>query len=237
MAAVVKRLGAGAWREAGTSVRYNIYRSIHKGLRGFMSDTLLRVGRMDVNDDCERSQAIEQLRGLLAMCTGHLEHENTFVHPAVELAQAGGAEQTATDHVGHVLAIRALEQQIAQFDAAAPAQRAVLAAELYIDLSSFVAENFEHMAVEETHNHTLLAQRFSDDELRAIEHRIVASMTPDESLAGLRWMLPHINAVERAAMLGGMKLGAPPEVFGSVMALAREVLTQRDFYKLERALA
>jgi hypothetical protein len=38
-------------------------------------------------------------------------------------------------------------------------------------------------------------------------------------------------------MLGGMKHGAPPEVFAGVMALAREVLTQRDYYKLERALA
>ena len=113
----------------------------------------------------------------------------------------------------------------------------MLAAELYIDLSNFVAENFEHMAVEETHNHALLTRRFSDDELLEIEHRIVAWMTPEELMVDLRWMLPHINADERAAMLGGMKRGAPPEVFGGVMALARDVLTQRDFYKLERALA
>ena len=236
MAAVVK-VGAGAWRDAGAPERYNIYRAIHKGLRGFMSDTLLRVGRMDVNDDGERSQAIEQLRGLLTMCAAHLVHENEFVHPAIEAAQEGGAEQTAMDHVGHVVAIRTLEQQASQFESAPPAQRAVLAAELYIDLSNFVAENLEHMAVEETHNHALLTRRFSDEELLEIEHRIVASMTPEETMAGLRWMLPHINAEGRAAMLGGMKRGAPPEVFGGVLALAREVLTQRDFYKLERSLA
>ncbi|MBB6092603.1 hemerythrin-like domain-containing protein [Povalibacter uvarum] len=235
MAAVIN-LGAAAWRDE-TASRYNIYRAIHKGLRGFMTDTLLRVGRMDVNDECERNQAIEQVRGLLAMCEGHLVHENEYVHPAIDAVVSGGADETAADHVGHIVAIRTLQQQIAQFEAANGAKRVILAAEIYLDLSTFVAENFEHMAVEETHNHAALARNYSDEEMRDIEHRIVASMTPEQSLAGLRWMLPHVNADERAHMLGGMKAGAPAEVFERVMGLAREVLTQRDFYKLERALA
>jgi hypothetical protein len=110
MAAVLQ----AASRDAGVASRYNIYRVIHKGLRGFMADTLLRIGRMDANDDCERGQAIEQLRGLLGMCMGHLHHENDFVHPAIEAAMTGGAKQTAADHVEHVSAIRTLEEKIAQ---------------------------------------------------------------------------------------------------------------------------
>ena len=50
-------------------------------------------------------------------------------------------------------------------------------------------------------------------------------------------MIPQINASERAWLLGGMKRGAPPEVFRLVIELARETLSQRDFYKLEKALA
>lgn len=49
-------------------------------------------------------------------------------------------------------------------------------------------------------------------------------------------MIGHINATERAFKLGGIKHGAPPQVFNAVMGLAREVLSQRDFDKLELAL-
>ena len=93
------------------------------------------------------------------------------------------------------------------------------------------------MVVEETDNHRALIEAYSDEEVLAIEHAIVGSLSPEESFAGLRWMIPHINASERAFLLGGMRRGAPPEVFKLVMELACEALSQRDFYKLEKALA
>jgi len=225
------------WRDDDPTPRYAIYRLIHKGLRGFMADTLLRVGRMDVNDDCERAETIEQLRGLLGMCTTHLEHENAFVHPAIEKMQAGRQPRTAHDHVAHVVAIRTLGHQLAQFESASPERRALLAQELYLDLSNFVAENFEHMVLEETENHAALVRNYTDAELHGIEQSIRASLTPQDTGTAMRWMLPHVNAGERAAMLTGMKHGAPAEVFNRVLALAGEVLSQRDFYKLQQALA
>jgi len=93
------------------------------------------------------------------------------------------------------------------------------------------------MAVEETENQASLTRSYSDAELLAMEHVIRASLTPEQARMGLRWMLPHVTAAERAVMLGGMKRGAPPEVFNGVMALAAEVLSQRDLYKLQQALS
>ena len=235
MSAVIKT-GAATWRSDEAVPRYNVYRIIHKGLRGFMLDTLARVGQMDLTDDGERAGAIEQLRGLLRFCTSHLEHENEFLHPAIEKFDRDGSRRTAGDHVSHVIAIRALEQQVAQFEAAALERRGMLAHELYLDLGNFVAENLEHMAIEETENHAALIRNYSDQELLEIEQRIRLKLTPEEARIGLRWMLPHVSAGERAAMLGGMKLHAPAEVFNGVMALAQEVLSQRDLYKLQRAL-
>jgi hypothetical protein len=236
MAAVLKS-GAAMWRDTDATPRFNIYRIIHKGMRGFMMDTLVRVGRMDVTDDCERAQTIEQLRGLLAFCAGHLHHENTVVHPAIEKYEPGHSSRTASEHVAHLVAISALEQQALQFETAPTERLAALAQELYLDLSNFVAENFEHMAVEETENQASLTRSYSDAELLAMEHVIRASLTPEQARLGLRWMLPHVTAAERALMLGGMKRGVPPEVFNGVMALAAEVLSQRDLYKLQQALS
>lgn len=217
--------------------RYNIYAAIHKGLRGFMADVLLKLGRMDVTDACEREQVLTELRGLLAMCRGHLQHENDFVHPAIARSDAQLSARTAHEHVEHVAHIEALGRQIAQLESAGSARQAALAQALYLNVSAFVAQNLAHMVVEETENHGALIRACNEEQVFEIEHRIVASLSPQESVESLRWMLAHINAGERAALLGGMKRNAPPEVFDSVFELARQVLSQRDFYKLEMALS
>lgn len=217
--------------------RFNIYTIVHKGLRGFMSDVMHRWGRMDVHDECERASSTQQLRALLAMCRAHLRHENDFVHAAIEKVRPGFTRQLTSEHEEHVSEIERLTAALDAFEAADDSVRGVLAQRLYRDLSVFVGENLVHMAQEETVNHAVLIDAYSDEEILAIEHAIVSSLAPEESLAGLRWMIPQINANERTSLLGGMKRGAPPEVFKRVMELAREALTQRDYYKLEKALA
>lgn len=217
--------------------RYNIYTFIHKGLRGFMTDTLLCWGKADMGDEQARGAAIAQVRGLLDMCQGHLHHENEFIHPALEAARSGAAAQTRHDHVEHEAAIAELRAQLAAVESSQASRQATLAQQFYLRLSTFVAENFEHMVVEETDNHAVLIGAYSDAEILAIKNRLVASLTPQESFTDLRWMIGHINAAERAILLGDMKHGAPPQVFTAVMGLAREVLSQQDFDKLELALA
>jgi Hemerythrin HHE cation binding domain len=238
MSAVLKPSDFNASDLADTAEqRYNIYSIIHKGLRGFMTDTLLRWGKADMGDEQERGVVIAQVRGLLDMCHSHLQHENDFVHPALESARLGAAKQTNHDHIEHATAIAELRAQLTAVESSLGWRRAMLAQRFYLRLSAFVAENFEHMIVEETDNHAVLIDAYSDAEILAIEHRLVASLQPEESFIGLRWMIGHINATERAFLLGGMKRGAPPPVFDAVMGLAREVLSQRDFDKLEMALA
>lgn len=217
--------------------RYNIYTIIHKALRGFMTDTLLRWGKADTTDAQELAEVITHTRDLLEMCAGHIQHENTFLHPALEAARHGAAGQTAGDHIEHEAAIAGLRTQVAAVERSNHFQREVLAQQFYLRLSAFIAENFEHMLVEETSNQTVFSEAYSDAEILTIEQQIIASLTPDELFKDLRWMIGHINAAERAFMLGGMKQGAPPPVFAAVMGLAREVLSERDFNKLATALA
>src|SRR5215468_6943739 len=110
MSAVLKEAVVPA---SAQPTRYNIYNVIHKALRAFMADTLLKVGRMDVSDDGERCETMAQLRGLLALCASHLQHENDFVHPALEQARPGGAALTAVDHEHHELTLAGLQSDAA----------------------------------------------------------------------------------------------------------------------------
>jgi iron-sulfur cluster repair protein YtfE (RIC family) len=186
-----------------TNHRYDIYGPIHKGLRAFMQDTLYRVGCVDTTDARALGATLEQLRSLLDTCEGHLEHENRFVHPALEARRPGGSARTADDHVGHERAIGELRaraedvEHAADYGETAVVERLVQA--LYLALSQFVAENYEHMHYEETENGRLLWAHYTDDELRDLEQTIIAAATPEQLATNLRWMLPALTPSERRA--------------------------------------
>src|SRR5512139_2725091 len=129
--------------------RYNMYAFIHKALRAFMGDTLSGIGRMDPDDAADLEGGIDQLRELLDLCRLHLEHENRFVHPALEACAPGSSSQVAGEHVHHAADIDALDELAdAVVLAPAGAARAAAANRLYRQLAVFVGINFEHMDYE-----------------------------------------------------------------------------------------
>lgn len=217
--------------------RYDMYAQIHKGLRSFMADTLFRIGRLDPSDELDLAEGAAQLRGLLALCRGHLEHENDFVHAAMEARRPGSSGQAAGDHIHHLRSIAALEAELDALERAEGEARAEAALELYRGLALFVAENLEHMHHEETAHNAVLWDAYSDAELEAIERALVASVAPQEMAAVARWMLPAMSAPERAAKLCEMRPALPPQAFAGILGMLKAQLSERDWYKLGPALA
>src|SRR6185436_12665004 len=125
--------------------RMDLYVSIHKALRHFRTDTLTRVGRIDVADRADRDEALGQLEALLGLCLDHLRHENEHVHAAIEARQPAGSQRIAGEHVEHAESIAALQGEAVALRAASGADAERLALRLYRHLALFVAENFQHM--------------------------------------------------------------------------------------------
>lgn len=218
--------------------RYNMYGFIHKALRAFMCDTLLRLGRLDAADPREVDATLQQTRQLLGMCRLHLDDENRFVHPALEACEPGSAARIAGEHVHHEEDIALMLDHVdalerLRVDGDAPAA----AGTLYRLFAVFVGENFQHMDYEEREHNAVLWAHYSDAELHAIEGALVASLPPEARALGLRWMLSSVNHVERVQLLGGIRATAPTEVFGGALALARSQLDEHDWQKLSVALA
>lgn len=222
--------------EAAGQSRFDIYRIIHKALRNFMMDTLTAMGSMDCNDAAQTAQVLNQVRELAAVCRGHFSHENDFVHAAMEVRRPGSAAQVAAEHEHHAWAIGRLEALADAVDQAQGLARQENADELYRYLALFVAENLVHMNLEETENNAVLWATHTDAELLAIEHAIVASLSPQESMATMRWMLPAMNASERAAHMQGIRLHAPAPVFDAMMTIARTHLPSPEWSKLLQSL-
>lgn len=217
--------------------RFDLYTTIHKALRALMADTLLAVGRMDTDDDLEFAQVTQRVLELLSFCASHLMHENDFIHPPLEAGTAGASRQASDDHRHHEQAFSRLAGDVETLRAAAPARRPALALALYRALALFVAENFQHMHMEETAHQEALWAAYGDAELLDVHNRLVASIPPQEMLFWMRWMVPFMNPAERVAVLGGMRAQAPAPAFQAVLDTARPHMDAREREKLDRALA
>ena len=129
-----------------------------------------------------------------------------------------------------------LETSLRAVEGSAGTAREVAALRLYRHLALFVADNLQHMHVEETENHATLIECYSEEEVRAIEGGIIGSHTAAETIMAMRWMLPAVNAPERAALLAGMRQSAPQPAFDATLAAVRPHLGARDWGKLEAAI-
>lgn len=216
--------------------RRNLYAHIHKALRAFMADTLVRIGRLDIDDAADRDEGLAQLEALLQLCETHVQHENAHLHTAIEARAPAGSARIASEHVEHLEAIAALRIDAAALIVARPGTAAALQHRLYRHLALFVAENLEHMNLEETAHNALLWQHYSDDELDAIEARLHAGIPPGEMLHVLGWMLPALPPADRAGIVTVLRARVPAPAFHDLLATCRARLDAGGWRKLCAAL-
>lgn len=216
-----------------TAVRFDLYGPIHKALRAWLFDTVVRVGRLDLDDTGELRRVCDQVDTLAATLRSHLAHEDAFIHGLMQSLAAGSPQQAADDHADHLEAIARTEALNAVLRAA-PSRAACEA--LYHHLALVTAENIEHMHLEETRHHAVLWEHCTDAELLAVEQAIVASLPPREFTDMLSWMLPALAPAVRTQMLTGIRQDAPPPVFEMVLGIARSNLDATGWAKLARSL-
>jgi hypothetical protein len=205
--------------------RHDLYALIHKALRLAMSDAMAVVGRLDTSDDGEVRGAACAVRELIELCRMHLEKEEQFIHPALEAAIPGSSSRTARDHDDHLRAFDRLEAGVRAVERATGERAAAAAGRLYRDLALFMADNLVHMHGEEVDNNAILWATLSDEEILAIERRLVASIPPQKMGGVLRWMAPAMTPAERAKFFANLRAKLPPPAFATVMS---DVIAQLD---------
>lgn len=210
--------------------RYDLYGNIHKGLRRAQCLLLARLGSNDFGDAAATDKLLADLRRLLAMAAAHVRHEDGEIHAALN-GRGIATELIDAQHDDHRAAFAVLEDRIAAVEAAV--HRAEAGRALYLAFAAYIADDFAHMHEEETVTAPLLWRHFTDEELLAIEMRIIGSLPPEENMAFTRMMLPAMNPDQRAALVGGMLQAMPGEMFAAVVEFAiRPSLTEADFQAL-----
>ncbi|MBB4121094.1 hemerythrin domain-containing protein [Martelella radicis] len=212
--------------------RYDLYGPVHKGLRRSQCNLLAALGSADFGnpETCERMLA--EFRHLLSMAASHVVHEDSVIHAALN-ALSLSTGLVDEQHDEHRAAFDALEAMASTVEAAEGPARIAAGRALYLAFAAYIADDFAHMHEEETVVMPLLWQHFSDDELHAMEMKIVGSMPPEKNMAFTRVMVPAMSPAERSGMVGGMFQAMPRPVFDAVIEFAiRPVLSEAEFEAL-----
>jgi hypothetical protein len=207
--------------------RIDLYAPIHKAYRAFLCETLLAVGRVDVDDAVEFNMCLGRVNALLASLRHHAHHEDAFLHPL--LTSRGIRPGSIADHLHQEHEITDLEVLVAQARSALPAQRDALVLRLYRRLGAFVADNFGHMLCEEIDNNATLWAHYSDVQLVTAHNALLASIDPHVFMEIMAWMLPSLTPKELVQVLDGTRAHAPAFVFDALMTTALRTLPEKRF--------
>jgi hypothetical protein len=214
----------------------DLYRDIHKGIRNELFAVTNLAGRVDPADTEALGAAYDRFHELVGLLVDHAGHEDTFVQPLIEKHAPVLGVVVAESHPRLEANLAALEVLAERVLGAATADRRLLAHRFYLGVASFTAAYLEHEEFEELEVMPALSKAMTPDELRAIHGAIVANIPPEAMAYSLPKMLWAMHVDERADMLGGMRMMAPPPVFAGVCEMARSVLDPADYRVLAARL-
>lgn len=218
-----------ARRESLELFAVDLYRDIHKGIRGELFAITSSAGALDPDDAFGRVALAEHVRSVVGVLESHAHHEDAFVDAPLAAVAPQLAAQVNADH-------EVLDAQIGAIAGLAEESCAVQAPEarrllhvLHLELSDFTGAYLRHQLVEERQAMPALAAALTFEEVLAIHVGIVSSIQPEEMARSLAFMLPAMNADDRAELLGGLREAAPAEAFESVLGLACSVLDPAEY--------
>ena len=209
----------------------DLYRDIHKGIRSELFGITMAAGSLDPSDRVHRLALSTRVHDAVALLVSHAAHEDEHVQPSIEAHFPALAERVEVDHLTLESRMETLND-MADAAAFATADQREALHRLYLEFASFTSAYLEHQDVEERVIMPALERAIGSEAAVGIHHAIVSSIPPAETATSLSLMLPAMNIDDRVELLGGMRAGAPAEVFEGVWGLARSVLTPGDYEAL-----
>jgi hypothetical protein len=209
-------------------VTFDLYKDIHKGIRSELFALTGSAGGTDPGDRAARAALADHVGDVYELLELHAEHEDAAIAPHLERELPALAEQVAADHVdfeGRFADI--VDLAVTTADAGDADQRR-LAHLLYLELGSFTSAYLAHQDVEERQIMPALEAAIGVEAVVGVHQQIIGSIPPDVMARSLALMLPAMNVDDRTELLGGMRAGAPAEVFDGVWSLTGSVLAPAD---------
>jgi hypothetical protein len=216
-------------RERFEVLAVDLYRDIHKGIRAELFALTNGAGSVDPADPVGHLALAAHVKAVHRVLESHAHHEDAWIDQPLAATAPDLAARINTDH--EVLEARfaaVAELAVDMVDGPSLERRRLLQL-LHLQLSGFTSAYLQHLLVEEHVVMPTLAAALTPEEVIAIHVGIVSSIPPEEMTTSLAFMLPAMNADDRADLLGGMRHSAPAEAFEGVIGLARSVLEAGEY--------
>ncbi len=211
----------------------DLYREVHKGLRLALFELTNAAGALDGTDQTAVSSFARLFADLDMMLETHHGHEDgELLGSLIERHAPEAATVIAEGHKESDHMLAELRSMVAELRSGADNSTA-----LYDSVAAFTAHYLSHMSVEETVVMPALQRSVSFDELMEITMAIRTSVPPPDMCVFLRYMLPAMTPDERTATMGGIKMGAPPEIFELFWTVAKENLEESDLATVAERIA
>jgi hypothetical protein len=217
-------------------VTLDLYKDIHKAIRVELFEVTAEAGRIDPSKGVARAALAAHVTDVVELLRSHAEHEDAAIQPVLEARLPDLADRVEVDHLtldARMDDLAAMAGEQAHLGVAEPGGQVQ---RLYLALASFTGDYLAHQDVEERVIMPALEAEVGVEDVVAIHQAILAGIPPEEMARSLALMLPAMNVDDRTALLGGMRAGAPAEVFSGVWALAGSVLEPEDHRDLARRL-
>lgn len=201
--------------------REDLLTPVHKGIRSMIYCLGAELQTADFTDPVASEVLLARMRHDLTastqssciMCLLH-EHagtEEVGFYPALDQFEPDLVRRMLDQHakiVQRLVAMAKLWDEL--HDTHDATLRAELGCKIVASSNEFFAYYMAHMNEEEALVVPATWKHFTDDQLRAMRGKIMASFTPHMMRTNLDWMLPALNVQELTSLAMGVKHGAPP---------------------------
>ena len=208
-------------------IRFNLFKSVDKGLRALLADTLMQLQQTDFLIEMQAKLALERIKVVLLLLQRHNRREEDIVFQNLG-AQVVTMTGYFTNQHYHTIALTPnMDILIGGFmEAKTITEKEVLANNLMNAFMDFTAYNFQHMNMEEQLINPLLWNTYSDQELQGMQMQHLNPTTRKAALTFLHWMLIHNTHRELAGWLNSMNHKETAIEFNLIFGLAQQVLTE-----------
>jgi hypothetical protein len=210
----------------------DLYRDIHKGIRAELFAITTTAGNIDPTDPLDRGALADHVMSVAAVLESHAHHEDAVVDPVLQTHLPDLASDINDDHERLEATFASITDLACSVVDSPIGDERRLAQLLHLDLARFTSAYLAHIDLEERVVMQRLEHLLGIEAIAAMHGAIVSSIPPDEMASSLAFMLPAMNVDDRAELLGGIRMAAPPEAFDATLGLARSVLRPGDFTAL-----
>jgi len=217
--------------------RHNSFNVIHKALRAMLYDAALTLQQTYFANPDEAEIALQKVEDVLFLFENHAHHEDTFVLPAVEAFEPQLVEEFEKEHEEDLKLSNRMKNLLTIYrNIYFSEERIVCGSAITKSFVEFMVFNLEHMAKEELLINPALWQHYTDEQIHAINQKIVTSIPQKELALASKWMLRGINNFDAITLLKGIKQTAPGPVFGALMNMAEKELPEDRFNVIQESL-